>query len=71
MKMNIGENINNQKSGLRRLPRNVWVVTIIFFLTDISSKMIFTLVLLFLANVLNTGTAAIGLIDGVAETQPA
>ncbi|MFN2151238.1 MAG: MFS transporter [Anaerolineales bacterium] len=60
--------MNNQKSGLRTLPRNVWVVTITSFLTDISSEMIFNLVPLFLANVLNTGTAVIGLIDGVAET---
>lgn len=60
--------MNNQKIGLRRLPRNVWVVTITSFLTDISSEMIFNLVPLFLANVLNTGTAVIGLIDGIAET---
>ena len=54
--------------SLRKLPRNVWVVTITSFLTDISSEMIFNLVPLFLANVLNTGTAVIGLIDGLAET---
>jgi len=60
--------MNNQKSSLRQLPRNVWVVTITSFLTDISSEMIFNLVPLFLANVLNTGTALIGLIDGIAET---
>ena len=29
--------MNNQKSGLKQLPRNVWVVTITSFLTDISS----------------------------------
>jgi len=60
--------MKNQKSSLRQLPRNVWVVTITSFLTDISSEMIFNLVPLFLANVLNTGTALIGLIDGIAET---
>jgi len=60
--------MNKQKTGLRQLPRNVWVVTITSFLTDISSEMIFNLVPLFLANVLNTGTALIGLIDGIAET---
>ena len=60
--------MNNNKNSLRSLPRNVWVVTITSFLTDISSEMIFNLVPLFLANVLNTGTAVIGLIDGVAET---
>jgi MFS family permease len=40
----LGEHMNNQKSGLRRLPRNVWVVTMTSFLTDISSEMIFNLV---------------------------
>ncbi|MEI7844420.1 MAG: MFS transporter [Chloroflexota bacterium] len=58
----------DKKKGLFSLPRNVWVVTITSFLTDISSEMIMNLVPLFLANVLNTGTAVIGLIDGIAET---
>lgn len=56
------------KTGLRSLPRNVWVLTATSFLTDISSEMILNLVPLFLANVLGVGTAVIGLIDGVAET---
>jgi MFS family permease len=46
----------------------VWVVTATSFLTDISSEMIVNLVPLFLANVLKTGTAVIGLIEGLAET---
>ncbi len=57
-----------QQTGLRRLPRNIWVVTATSFLTDISSEMIFNLIPLFLANVLGAGTAIIGLIDGIAET---
>lgn len=52
----------------RRLPRNVWVVTATSFLTDISSEMLANILPLFLANVLKTGTAVIGLIDGIAET---
>ncbi len=56
------------RTGLRSLPVNVWVVTATSFLTDVSSEMIFNLVPLFLANVLNAGTAVIGLIDGLAET---
>jgi len=60
--------MNKQKTGLRSLPINVWVVTATSFLTDVSSEMIFNLVPLFLANVLHTGTAVIGLIDGLAET---
>ncbi len=61
-------NSNNFLQGLRSLPANVWVVTATSFLTDVSSEMIFNLVPLFLANVLNAGTAVIGLIDGLAET---
>jgi MFS family permease len=60
--------MDDPKPGLRRLPRNVWVVTATSFLTDVSSEMIFNLVPLFLANVLKAGTAVIGLIDGLAET---
>jgi MFS family permease len=55
-------------SLLRKVPRNVWATTITSFLNDISSEMIFTLVPLFLANVLGVSTAVIGVIDGVAET---
>jgi MFS family permease len=58
----------NNKPSLRTLPRNVWVVTATSFLTDISSEMLSNLIPLFLANILNTGTAVIGLIDGIAET---
>jgi len=61
-------NETEKKPGLRNLPINVWVVTATSFLTDISSEMIFNLIPLFLANVLNAGTAVIGLIDGLAET---
>jgi MFS family permease len=56
------------RPGLRNLPRNVWVLTATSFLTDISSELIVNLVPLFLANVLKTGTAVIGLIEGIAET---
>ncbi len=55
-------------SPLRRMPRNVWVVTATSFLTDISSEMIANLIPLFLANALGVRTSVIGLIDGVAET---
>ena len=56
------------KKGWRSLPRNVWVVTVGSFLTDISSEMIVYLIPLFLANVLGVRTSVIGLIEGVAET---
>ncbi len=57
-----------QKPSLRDLPRNVWVVTITSFLTDVSSEMVINLVPLFLANVLGVRTGVIGLIEGLAET---
>ena len=52
----------------RRLPRNVWVVTITSFLNDLSSEMLLNLLPLFLFNVLGVRTAVIGLIEGVADT---
>ncbi|MEW6406454.1 MAG: MFS transporter [Chloroflexota bacterium] len=57
-----------QKSSLRKLHPNIWVVTATSFLTDISSEMLVYLIPLFLSNVLGVRTAVIGLIDGVAET---
>lgn len=55
-------------SGAAGLPRNVWVVTATSFLTDVSSEMLANVLPLFLANVLGARTAAIGLIEGTAET---
>jgi MFS family permease len=54
--------------AIRNLPRNVWVVTLASFLTDVSSEMVFNLLPLFLANVLGIRLGVIGLIEGVAET---
>lgn len=51
-----------------RLPRNVWVMTVTSFLTDVSSEMLVHVLPLFLANVLGASTAIIGLIEGAAET---
>ncbi|MBC6936091.1 MAG: MFS transporter [Chloroflexi bacterium] len=56
------------RTGLRALPRNVWVMTLTSFLTDISSEMVFNLLPLFLANVLGVKTNVIGLIEGLAES---
>lgn len=55
-------------SEIRRLPRNVWVVTATSFLTDISSEMLVYLIPLFLAGVLGVRLSVVGLIEGVAET---
>jgi len=58
----------NERRGWRSLPRNVWVLGVTSFLTDISSEMLVNLLPLFLANVLGAGTAVIGLIEGLAES---
>jgi MFS family permease len=50
------------------LPRNVWAVTATSFLGDVSSEMLSSVLPLFLANVLGARTAAIGLVEGTAET---
>src|SRR5512133_3081363 len=59
---------NTSRLAWRALPRNVWVVTITSFLTDVSSEMLTNLLPLFLKNVLGVKTNVIGLIEGVAET---
>jgi MFS family permease len=60
--------MTESRSPLRRLPRNVWILTAASYLTDVSSEMIVNLVPLFLANVLGVTTAIVGLIEGIAET---
>lgn len=55
--------------GMRkRIPRNVWILSITSFLTDVSSEMLINLLPLFLVNVLGVHTAVVGLIEGIAET---
>jgi MFS family permease len=53
---------------IKRIPRNVWILSITSFLTDVSSEMLFNLLPLFLVNVLGMRTAMVGLIEGLAET---
>jgi MFS family permease len=57
-----------EESSDRSLPRNVWVLTLVSFLTDVSSDMVSNLLPIFLASVLGARTGVIGLIEGVAET---
>lgn len=47
---------------------NVFFLGVVSFLTDVSSELIFTLLPLFLANVLGVATTIIGLIEGIAES---
>lgn len=51
--------------------RNVFFLGVVSFFTDVSSEMIFTLVPLFLANVLGCGTLIIGLVGGISESADA
>ncbi len=50
------------------LSPNILLIGLISFLTDVSSELIFTLMPLFLANVVGAATVVIGLIEGVAES---
>jgi len=56
------------RRGWRGLPRNVWILGLTSFFTDVSSEMLINLLPLYLANVLGAGTAVIGLIEGLAES---
>jgi len=58
----------SERGVLGKLPRNIWIMTLTSFLTDISSEMVLNLLPLYLANVLGASTAVIGLIEGIAET---
>ena len=55
-------------TSLRKIPRNIWALSLTSFFRDVASEMLVHLLPLFLANVLGIRTAVIGLIEGVAET---
>src|SRR5215208_8145362 len=57
-----------KENSLRRLPRNVWVLSATSLLNDVSSEMLLNVMPFFLANILGVRTAVIGLIEGIAET---
>lgn len=56
------------KKPEKKLPRNVKIVAVTSFLTDVSSEMVINTLPLFLKNVLGVKTSIIGLIEGVAES---
>jgi len=58
-----------QTSGRRilGLHPNVFVLGLVSFFTDVSSEMIFTLVPLFLTNVLNVSTTLVGVVGGISD----
>ncbi len=56
-----------EEMTLRKLPRNVWAVSLTSFFMDISSEMVINILPLFLAYDLGVKTGLIGVIEGVAE----
>ena len=48
--------------------RNVFLLGIASFLTDVSSEMMFTILPLFLTNVLGASTSVVGLVNGIGES---
>ncbi|MBI5576704.1 MAG: MFS transporter [Deltaproteobacteria bacterium] len=54
--------------GRSRLHRNVFALGLVSLLTDFSSEMIYPLLPVFLTSTLGAGPAALGIIEGVAET---
>src|SRR4028119_972587 len=52
----------------RRLPQNVLVISLVSFLNDASSEIIYPLLPVFLSVALNASPAIIGLIEGGAES---
>jgi len=58
----------NQRRRIFGLNPNIFFLGLVSFFTDVSSEMIFTLVPLFLANVLGAAPVIIGFVEGVAES---
>lgn len=52
----------------QRIPRNVWILGVVSLLTDITSKMILSLLPLFLVSVLGANLVSVGVIEGIAES---
>lgn len=57
--------------ALGRLPRTVWLVGALSLVNDAASDMLYPLVPLYLASVLQAGPQALGIIEGIAESTAA
>jgi MFS family permease len=53
---------------MSRIPSGVWVLGFVSLLMDISSEMIHSLLPLFMVTTLGTGTIAVGIVEGLAES---
>lgn len=58
----------SQPQRLFGLDRNVFLLGVVSFLTDVSSEMIYPLIPVFLTTVLGAGMGFVGLVEGVAES---
>jgi MFS family permease len=56
------------EQSLRRIPSGIWVLGLVSLLMDASSEMIHSLLPLFMVTVLGTGTIAVGIVEGLAES---
>ena len=54
--------------ALSRIPRTVWALSAVSFLTDVSTEMAIVIMPLFLTGTLGVSVAFVGLIEGIAET---
>lgn len=52
----------------QKLPRNVWFLGFVSLFTDVNSKMVQSILPLFLVSVLGTNLVTVGVIEGVAES---
>ncbi|WNZ26341.1 MFS transporter [Leptolyngbya sp. NK1-12] len=59
------------KSLRQRLPRNVWILGFVSLFADINSKMVQSVLPLFLVSVLGANLLTVGLIEGIAESTAA
>jgi len=55
-------------SPLKQIPAGIWVLGFVSLLMDISSEMIHSLLPLFMVTTLGTGTIAVGIVEGLAES---
>ncbi|MEP6832232.1 MAG: MFS transporter, partial [Gemmatimonas sp.] len=56
------------KSVIRQIPSGIWVLGFVSMLMDISSEMIHSLLPLFMVTTLGISVAAVGVIEGLAES---
>lgn len=62
---------NNRRKRIWGLNPNIFFLGLVSLLTDVSSELVFTLVPLFLANVMGAGGAVVGLVGGLSESTDA